>query len=135
VTETDTLTITFTNLQILGISIPTLTETAVFTAKYSGSELACAVGDGVSPSYGATDCLVWSGASNTWNGSTTLTYNLGNGDALEIFLYNATDWNITPKIGFELVDAPPVPEPALLGLIGSGLAGLGLIRRRRKATC
>src|SRR5690349_21581593 len=41
--ETDTLTATFTNLQILGVAIPTFTETATFTAKYSGAELSCAV--------------------------------------------------------------------------------------------
>ncbi len=128
-TETDTLTVSFTNLHVLGIAIPTLTETAVYTAKYGGSVLSCASGDGVSTP-GDTDCVVWTGAANKWNGSTMLSSNLGNGDTLEIFLYNATDWNITPKIGFEVVDAP-APEPASLAMVASGLVGLGLIRRRR----
>lgn len=133
-TETDALTVTFNNLQILGVTIPTFTEMATFTAKYSGSELSCAVGDGVSPLNGQTDCFVWAGAANTWNGSTMLSKQLGNGYTLEIFLYNATDWNITPKIGFELVAAPTsVPEPATLGLIGAGLLGLGMLRRSRNA--
>ena len=31
-------------------------------------------------------------------------------------------------------DVPPIPEPMTMGLIGSGLAGLGLFRRFRKAS-
>ncbi len=138
-TETDTLTVTFTNLSIGGIgTIGSLTETATYTAKYSGSELSCAAGDHVSPSRGATDCIVWTGASNTWNGSTMLSGSLGNDTDLEITLYNATDWSITPKIGFELVDAKTsVPEPGSLALLGTARAGLGMlgfaVRRRGPA--
>jgi len=131
-TETDTLTVSFSNLSVMGVSIPTLTATATYTAKYSGSELSCAVNDGVSPATGATDCIVWSGAANVWNGSTSLSYDLGNGQSLIIFLYNATDWNITPQIGFEL-DPVAVPEPASLALFGAAFGVAGLVRRRRAA--
>ncbi len=35
--------------------------------------------------------------------------------------------------GVPNVPAAPVPEPATLGIFGVGLAGLGWMRRRRKA--
>lgn len=132
-TETDTITLTLTGLSILGYSLANITETATFTAKYSGSELSCAVGDGVSPSSGETDCMVWSGASNTYNGSITLTDAVGNGQTLNITFYNATDWSITPTVSMEVVGTPgAVPEPASLALFASALAGLGFVARRRR---
>ena len=136
--ETDTLTVRFTGLTVMSVSIPTITETATFSAAYNQPILSCAAGDGISPSWGDTDCVVWNGASNTYNGTTTLAQNLGNGYTLQILLQNATDWNITPQIGFDLVATGGggqgvVPEPASVTLFGVGLAGLGLIRRRRNA--
>lgn len=135
-TETDKLTVTFSNLGISGIGdIASLTETGIFTAKYSGSELSCAVGDSRSPTSGDTDCFIWSGAADKYNASTMLTETLGHGYDLDITFYNAADWNITPQIGFELVKCPTVPEPATFALFAAGLAALGwTLSRRRKAS-
>jgi hypothetical protein len=44
---------------------------------------------------------------------------------IQVQLFDANDWNIQPKATFTLMDAPPVPEPASLALLGTACAGLG----------
>lgn len=141
---TDTLTVDFSNLDVTSSAgktigdIPSLSFTGVFSAQYNSWELSCAKGDSKSPSYGDTDCFIWQqDANNDNNGKYTgyseFTESLGKGYDLDLFLYNAADWDITPKIGFEVTYSPDsVPEPATLALFAAGLAALGWAMSRRR---
>jgi hypothetical protein len=123
-TVTGALTVTLHFSEAGGVT-GSLTETGTFEAKYGGAPLA---GCTNSPS-GNTDCIVWNGASNTPTGSVILAATLSNGDIIDVDFYNAQDWDITPKISFDL---DPTPLPATLPLFAGGLGFVGYLARRRK---
>jgi len=137
--ETDTITAAFSGFTVkvgsTTYAVPSFSETGIFTAKYAGSELGCAVGDGKSPSSGQTDCFIWTGAPNTFNGTTTLFEPITGlpGDDLEVEFFNATDWDISPSFKFAVIDAPAsAPEPASLALLGVALLGTTALAWRRR---
>jgi hypothetical protein len=74
--------------------------------------------------------------SVTWNPTDPIVVHFIDGAVLDVTLGNAQDWTIYPTIKFVLVSGPtpaPVPEPVTLSLFGTGLLGLGVIKRRRRA--
>jgi hypothetical protein len=124
-----------------GGSIAAFSVGGTYTAKYSGSEVGCAVGDTVSNGKTQTDCFAWTGAKSpttgladpNWDGVLTLLEPIiGTKFDLKLTLYNATDWSITPMATAQLVDAP-APEPSTIALLGFGLLGTLAVARRRRA--
>ncbi len=91
-----------------------------------------------------TDCITWAG-SCTPDGksgaiktslSNTILVSFADGAALDVNLYDWSDWNMEPEISFEMISGPapapvPVPEPTTIALFATALAGLALMKRRR----
>jgi hypothetical protein len=148
-TETTNVTVHFGNITVNNLTGGPQTVsvgdlTGVFTAQYDPKlpALACSIGDS-GPNPGQSDCLIWNGETGPlagkYNGSVEYTYAIGSTNyQLDVFLYNATDWSITPKVAFEVQDAPAVSAPGnTLGLLGIGLIGtvaMGWRRRRQTVT-
>ncbi len=91
-----------------------------------------------------TDCITWAGscAPDAKSGaiktalSNTILVSFADGAALDVNLYNWSDWNMEPEISFEMVSGPtaapsPVPEPSTIALFAVALAGLALMKSRR----
>jgi hypothetical protein len=107
-----TVTLTFSNLMVNGHSVTVTSGNA--------TETGTAVFVWGSPNY---DQITWSTANDP------LVLGLSNGHTLDIKLNNWYDWTMYPQIAF---DYDPVPEPASLIVLGSAVAALGAMRRRRR---
>jgi hypothetical protein len=135
-TASGTITVSFKNFTFNGVAatIESVTPTPItgtYEAKYGGTKLPC-----TSSGNGNTDCVDW-GSNTTLTGSTTYVIDFTDNAVLDITLYNANDWNITPEISFNLATDPTAtPLPAALPLFAGGLGVLGFAgswRRRRAA--
>ena len=85
------------------------TDTGVYKANYNND----------------TDSVTW----NSSNDPFKVTF--ADGAVADVSLNNAQDWTIDPTITFDLVTAPSsVPEPFSLPLLGIGMLGLGVARRK-----
>jgi hypothetical protein len=132
-------------LNTLKYSYPTFAQHTITLASTSYSTtLAAGASSGAQPVSGSTtkNAVVTSGLAafeTAWavtagdlgqltigsgNGNGTATYT-DTGSVTIVAAYNYTPGTPPP---------PPVPEPATLSILGAGLTGLGVLRRRRKAT-
>ena len=126
-TETDPITFTITGLTD---TLGPFSQTGKFEAKYSGSEIGCAVGDAGSGA-GQSDCFLW-GNTTAYNQSVTQMIALTGalqGDDLEVVFHNAADWSITPTVTLSLVDG--VPEPSTWAMLIAGFGLMGAIGWRK----
>ena len=99
-------------------------------------------GDSISITGAGTQSGTWTFSPGTTNAvASFIAIHAGNSQTEEVFEINSpgdsgswATFNGHSVSNFDLFDAPasPVPEPTSLALLGSGLAALSIIRRRRR---
>ena len=133
-TASEDITVNFNFKEASTGATGSLSVTGIYEAKYSGTSLPCDPHTGGNVQ---TDCVYWYPGAYTSSDTAPLkeSVTLSNGDILNVFLYFAHDWAITPDISFDLVHLPtsvrPTPLPPAVALFGSALGLAGFLSRRR----
>jgi hypothetical protein len=111
-TATGTVSVVFTFSLPTGAT-GTFTETGAYMADYQND----------------TDSITWSSSNDP------IKVTFANGDVLDLILYSASDWTMTPKISFDVTTPTATPLPPALSLFAGGLGIFGYLgaRRKRKA--
>jgi hypothetical protein len=84
-----------------------------------------------------TDWVIWTeetggSTSEQTGGVATFDVHLTDNAVIQVQLDDVMDWDLQPTAVFTLVDSPaPTPEPGSLALLGTALAGLGLLGAAR----
>jgi hypothetical protein len=88
---------------------------------------------------GATGDLEWSGAtnhdSNGWYAEKIVTFSNGAQAAVDVYNshhFSGTTTALATQFDVRIRDIKDAPEPASIALLGAGLLGMGLVRRRRQ---
>jgi hypothetical protein len=133
-TQSETITVTFNFTEAVSNATGHLTAAGTYVAKYSTPSLPCAADDVGSSQ---TDCVYWNTGAFINNNPVVDPVTFSNGDVLDVTLYFASDWAITPTISFKILQSSggnqtSTPLPAALPLFATGLGALGLLGWRRK---